>query len=429
MNIRNYLFLFACILYAWVGKVVFGGTINVPCGSDIQQAIEDAGPYSVLVFSGHEDNAQLVYDRLENAKFTKLERPPITNRRKCCVFETDETVVVRHNGLTIRGLCLKLKDGVKRTTVLRITAQWTILERVRIIGNVGSVKENEGDALISVEAGVFRMYDSIVDNANGAGIRIQPSKSSTSNLASVAMERVAGASNQGYLVSLMAGGAGGSFVVEAVRLEMLVAENAVSGGVLQIVDGAKRVLARRIRAFDSFACIQVVAEDNVQLDDNDMAILLQAKFPQATRCRYAIYESVSPENKNNAVQEKYRTSYYDTVARKSVQAIYSKGKSIMSYYGVLVSNATGGEESQITLLGVRSARILMTDVIFDGGVSRSGFFVSDAERLLLVRGQLNSDGYKFGMIFRGERPDGGDFVAVDFSRATEQPFVFGESFR
>mmetsp|Transcript_42196 Transcript_42196/g.164868 ORF Transcript_42196/g.164868 Transcript_42196/m.164868 type:complete len:229 (+) Transcript_42196:660-1346(+) len=228
----------------------------------------------------------------------------------------------------------------------------------------------------------------------------------------------------------MAGGAGGSFVVEAVRLEMLIAENAVSGGVLQIVDGSKRVFARRMRAFDSFACIQVVAEDNVQLDDNDTAILLRARFPQATRCRYAIYESVSPENKNNAVQEKYLTSYRDTVARKSVQAIYSKGKSIMSYHGVLVRNATGGEESQITLLGVLSARIFVTDVIFDGGVSRSGFFVSDAERLQLFRGQLNSDGYKFGMIFRGERPDRRNFVAaVDFSRATEQPFVFGESFR
>jgi len=398
------------LVFAWISAVAFGKIINVTCGRDVQSAIDEADPSDRLLFSGHLNNAEIAYDRLQSAGFTGL-RQPTSSEEECCFFETDKTIFVNKPNLSIRGLCLKLKDGVTRTSALEVTAEGVELVYVRAVGNVGSVGTDDGGALIVVSASRFTMRDSIVDNANGVGIRVRPNASTVKQ---ISIKRVAGESNLGSLVSLV-GRDKGRILTKKVTLLALLAENGAEGGVLEIRDGVDKVEATDLKAFNSFSCVQILEKDtNRAVGKGDIKVI----EAYAWRSQWVVYVSV--------VNDKY-TGYFDGVyATECEQTVYVEGTRATTFHHVIVRDPTGGRKANqfyisdckdVSLAGIR----------FQGGESRSAFYVTSSNNIHMFNTRVNSDEYRFGMIFDESSLTNSprlNLTEVDFSRASVRPIKY-----
>ncbi|KAJ8903301.1 hypothetical protein NDN08_004410 [Rhodosorus marinus] len=388
--------------------------INVPCGSDVQKAIDDADPGDRLVFRGHLNNADIVNERLESAGFTGLPQPPPPRRpsslEECCFFETDETIFV-NKILYIRGLCLKLKAGVKRTPVMEVTANGVRMAYVRAVGNVGSAGTDEGGALIVVSASYFSMRDSTVDFANGVGIRVRPS---TATVRNIKITRVAGEYNLGSLVSLVGRGKG-QILTKQVTLLALLAENGTEGGVLEIRDGVDKVEATDLKAFNSFSCVQILEKDDKRAVGKGDIKVIEA---HAVRSQWVVYVAV--------VNDKY-TGYFDGVyATECEQTVHVEGVRGSTFHHVITKDPTGGRKANQFYIS-KCKDVGLAGIRFQRGESRTAFYVTSSNDIHMFNARVNSDDYRFGMIFDESSLTYSprlNLTEVDFSRASVRPIKY-----
>lgn len=219
--------------------------------TNLQQALDDAPPNSVVVFN---PNEQLILSNSLNV----------------------------NKALTLRGLNARLPEKLGKSPLVTVQANGVTIEDFQLYGNTESVGQDERAPLIYIKASDFRVQHGLVVNSSRHGIYAAPDEK-TGDLYGGVIRDIVGHGNARCVVSIGDHGNQG-LTVHNVLIENIRSYDSALRGAVNVKDGNDNIIVRDIYASNSVYAVDI--QDHKRPGEINRNITIENIY--AIRCRHAI---------------------------------------------------------------------------------------------------------------------------------------------
>lgn len=227
-------------------------TLIHPKGRDLQQVIDAASPYSVVVC---DRNQQL----------------------------TISTAVVIRKPLTLRGLNARLPDGLGKTSILEVESEHVTITDFVLRGNASTVSQEARAALLRIHAGNFRVARGVFENSSKDGVQVSPPASSSDIVGGIIRD-IVGRGVVRDVVSLSGTSGERNPQVRNLLIENIRGYDSHLRGSVEVSDGTDGITVRKVYAENCVYAIDV--QDHNKKPEINRNIIINDVY--ALNCRHAV---------------------------------------------------------------------------------------------------------------------------------------------
>lgn len=167
-----------------------------------------------------------------------------------------ETAIVIDKPLTITNLCARIKEGVGKTPLLKVTAENVTLTNLKLTGNVNTISVDDRQPLIYVTAGNFIIRDSEFHNSSKDGIMVSATGLSK-DIVNGRIENIKGFGCWADVVSISGDDGNGGKRIRNVVIDQVSCFGSIARGGVEISDGTDNIKATNIYAQDAIYAVDI----------------------------------------------------------------------------------------------------------------------------------------------------------------------------
>ena len=223
-----------------------------PKGRDLQQVIDAAPPYSIVVC---DRNQQL----------------------------TISTPVVIRKPLTLRGLNARLPDRLGKTSILEVESEHVTITDFALRGNADTVAQEARAPLIRIYTGNFRVVRGVFENSSKDGVEVSPLARSGDIVGGVIRD-IVGRGVVRDVVSLSGTLGDRNPQVRNVLIENIRGYDSPLRGSVEVSDGTDHITVRKVYAENCIYAIDL--QDHNKKPEINRNIIINDVY--ALNCRHAI---------------------------------------------------------------------------------------------------------------------------------------------
>ncbi len=326
-------------LVAWSAHSEAGAPIVVG-ERDIHEAVQEAPPYSTLIF--------------DRSRSYTLSEPLLIDKP-----------------LTLRGLNARLPDDLAGTPLIFVTAEGFKISDFELHGNTDTLPEDEGRcSLLVISAGDFVVQNGLITNSTQHGVLIS---SSLYHRPQTFLERWGGADSpsiesgvveNGVVRDLITRGVsrdgvsltGRNGTVRHVLIENIRGFGPSDRGPVEVADGSENVTVRNVYAEDVAYALDIMHDHGDQNGDTEINLNHHAENIHAVRCRWVVRTRNRPLGHVGLTLRDITAENCDTPVQVSnIAGVRIDGVRVIDHEGdgplLDISNVRGLELSNVSLLG------------------------------------------------------------------------------